>query len=111
MKKIVAIFYENSNGMKPVRDWLLSLDKEDRKSIGVDIKTIEYGFPIGMPVCKKLASKLYEVRSNISSKRIARVIFTIESKYMILLNGFIKKDQKTPKSEIDISIKRKKEIQ
>ena len=111
MKKITSLFYENSNGTKPVRVWLLSLDKEDRKSIGEDIKTVEYGFPIGMPVCRKLGSKLYEVRSSISSKRIARVIFTIESNYMILLNGFIKKDEKTPKSEIDLAIKRKKDIQ
>jgi len=110
MKKITSIFYANHNNIKPVRDWLLSLSKEDRKRIGEDIKTVEYGFPIGMPVCRKLGSKLYEVRSNISDKRIARVIFTVVSEYMILLNGFIKKDQKTPKSEIDLAIKRKKSI-
>lgn len=110
MKKITAIFYENENGKKPVREWLLSLDKEDKKTIGEDIKTVEYGFPIGMPVCRKLGSKLYEVRSNISDKRIARVIFTVISEYMILLNGFIKKDQKTPKSEIDLALKRMKDI-
>lgn len=110
MKKITALFYENSNSKKPVKEWLLSLDKADRKIIGEDIKTVEYGFPIGMPICRKLDSKLYEVRSNISSKRIARVIFTVTSGYMILLNGFIKKDQKTPKSEIDLALKRKKEI-
>lgn len=110
MKKITAIFYENSNSKKPVRDWLLSLDKEDRKIIGEDIKTVEYGFPIGMPVCRKLDTKLYEVRSNISNKRIARVIFTVISGYMILLNGFIKKEQKTPKSEIELAIKRQRSI-
>lgn len=110
MKKITAIFYENSNGKKPVRDWLLSLDKDDRKIIGEDIKTVEYGFPVGMPVCKKLDSKLYEVRSNISNKRISRVIFTVISEYMILLNGFIKKEQKTPKSELELAIKRQRSI-
>ena len=110
MKKIISLFYESSNGNKPVRQWLLSLDKEDRKIIGSDIKTVEFGFPIGMPVCKKLGSKLYEVRSSISDKRIARVIFTIISEYMILLNGFIKKEQKTPKNEIDLALNRKKEI-
>ncbi len=110
MKKITSLFYENSNGKKPVREWLLSLDKADRKTIGEDIKTVEYGFPIGMPICRKLGSKLYEVRSNISDKRIARVIFTVMSDYMVLLNGFIKKDQKTPKSEINLAEKRKKEI-
>ena len=110
MKKITSLFYETANGKKPVREWLLSLDKEDRKTIGEDIKTVEYGFPIGMPTCRKLDSKLYEVRSNISDKRIARVIFTVISEYMVLLNGYIKKDQKTPKSEMDLALKRKKEI-
>jgi len=110
MKKITSLFYENSNGKKPAREWLLSLDKADRKIIGEDIKTVEYGFPIGMPICRKLGSKLYEVRSNISDKRIARVIFTVTSDYMILLHGFIKKGQKTPKSDIDLAEKRKKEL-
>ncbi len=111
MKKISALFYENSNGKKPVREWLYSLDEEDRKVIGKDIKTVEYGWPIGMPVCRKLESKLYEVRSDISNKRIARVIFTVIDEYMILLHGFIKKTQKTPKQDIDLALKRKKDIQ
>jgi len=110
MKKITALFFENENGKKPVQEWLYSLDKDDRKKIGEDIKTVEYGFPIGMPVCRKLEDKLYEVRSNISDGRIARVIFAVMSGYMILLNGFIKKSQKTPKSEIDLALKRVKEI-
>ncbi|MGC9351464.1 MAG: type II toxin-antitoxin system RelE/ParE family toxin [Sulfurovum sp.] len=111
MKKISALFYENSNGKKLVREWLYSLDEEDRKVIGKDIKTVEYGWPIGMPVCRKLESKLYEVRSDISNKRIARVIFTVIDEYMILLHGFIKKTQKTPKQDIDLALKRKKDIQ
>lgn len=111
MKKIISLFYTTSTGNKPVREWLLSLDKEDRKIVGYDIKAVEYGWPIGMPVCRKLVgTKLYEVRSNISSQRIARVIFVIMDEYMILLNGFIKKDQKTPKNEIDISLQRMKDI-
>ncbi|MPL89718.1 hypothetical protein SDC9_35760 [bioreactor metagenome] len=111
MKKITSLFYETSSGNKPVREWLLSLDKEDKKTIGNDIKTVEYGFPIGMPICRKLVgTKLYEVRSNISNQRIARVIFVIIDEYMILLNGFIKKEQKTPKNEIDIALQRMKDI-
>lgn len=111
MEKIISLFYTTSTGNKPVREWLLSLDKEDRKIVGDDIKAVEYGWPIGMPVCRKLVgTKLYEVRNNISSQRVARVIFVIMDEYMILLNGFIKKDQKTPKNEIDISLQRMKDI-
>lgn len=111
MKKISAFFYENTNTKKPVREWLYSLDEEDKKIIGTDNKTVEYGWPIGMPVCKKLESKLYKVRSEISNKRIARVIFTVIDEYMILLHGFIKKTQKTLKQDIDLALKRKKDIQ
>lgn len=109
-KKINVIFYKTEAENEPVREWLLSLDEVDRKTIGVDIKTVEYGWPIGMPVSRPLGKGLYEVRSNISNKRIARVIFTIVEHYMVLLNGFIKKSQKTPKEEIALAIKRAKEI-
>ena len=109
-KKIQVVFYKTPAGNEPVREWLLSLDLEDKKILGSDIKTVEYGWPIGMPVSRFLGNGLYEVRSNISSKRIARVIFTIIDRYMILLNGFIKKTQKTPQNEIDLALKRAKEI-
>ncbi len=109
-KKINVVFYKTASGNEPVREWLKSLDAEDRLNVGSDIKTVEYGWPIGMPVSRPLGSKLYEVRSSISSKRIARVIFTIIGNYMVLLNGFIKKTQQTPKEEIDLAIKRMKEI-
>ena len=108
-KKIIVVFYRTEAGNEPVREWLLSLDKEDKKTIGVDVKTVEYGWPIGMPVCRPLGKGLYEVRSHISHKRIARVIFSIIGDHMILLHGFIKKTQKTPKEEIALALKRVKE--
>lgn len=109
-KKIKVVFYKTSAGNEPVREWLISLDLEDKKSIGSDIKTVEYGWPIGMPVSRPLGNSLYEVRSNISNKCIARVIFTIIENCMVLLNGFIKKTQKTPQNEIDLALKRVKDI-
>ena len=109
-KKITVLFYRTQAGNEPVREWLLSLDKVDKQTIGVDIKTVEYGWPIGMPVARSLGNGLYEVRSNISHKRIARVIFTIIDNTMVLLHGFIKKTQKTPKEEIALALKRRKEI-
>lgn len=109
-KKITVLFYRSEAGKEPVREWLLSLNKEDKQSIGVNIKTVEYGWPIGMPVSRPLGKGLYEVRSHISDKRIARVIFTIIDSYMVLLNGFVKKSQKTPKEEIALALKRAKEI-
>ncbi|WP_211232864.1 type II toxin-antitoxin system RelE/ParE family toxin [Desulfatirhabdium butyrativorans] len=109
-KKIKAYFYRTPAGNEPVREWLKSLAVDDRQMIGNDIKTVEYGWPIGMPVAKPLGDGLYEVRSDISDKKIARVIFTIVEDKMILLNAFIKKSQKTPKEEVELAKKRKKEM-
>lgn len=102
-------FYKSQSGNEPVREWLKDKKQicdEDKETIGVDIKTVQFGWPMGMPLVRKLASDLWEVRSDISDGRIARVIFTIEDGLMILLHGFIKKEQKTRREDIDIAIKR-----
>lgn len=95
----------------PVRDWILELDPEDRREIGKDIQKVEFGWPIGMPYCRSLGRGLWEVRSNISSGRIARTLFCITGGDMALLHGFVKKTQKTPLPEIELALRRKKELE
>jgi phage-related protein len=109
LKRIHAIFFRTEAGNEPVRDWLKSLTPiEDRKQIGIDIKTVEFGWPIGMPTCRPLGNGLYEVRSTLSSQRIARVLFYTDAKSrMVLLHGFIKKSQKTPQPDLDLARKNK----
>jgi len=109
-KKVTAFFYRTSEGREPVRDWLKDLPRDDRREIGQDIATVEYGWPIGMPVCRSLGGRLLEVRSRLPSRRIARVIFSIADWRMLLLHGFIKKTQKTPKDDLSLARKRMKEI-
>jgi len=109
-KKIEASFYRLDSGKEPVRDWLLILKRIDRQEIGKDIQKVEFGWPIGMPFSRKLEKGIYEIRSNISYGRIARVLFCIENNRMILLHGFIKKTQKTPRKEIEIAYQRMKGI-
>jgi len=99
LKKITAVFFATEAGAEPVRDWLKGLSKADRIRIGGDICTVELGWPIGMPVCRPLGSGLYEVRTTLTD-RIARVLFGIEGDDMLLLHGFIKKSQKTPKDDL-----------
>lgn len=109
-KRIFAKFFMLESGKEPVRDWLKDeLSKEDRKTVGEDIKTVEFGWPIGMPVCRPLTNTggLYEVRSNISSNRIARVLFFVEKNRMILLHGLIKKSQATPEPDKKLAKRRK----
>ncbi len=110
-KRVPAKFYQNNVGKEPVRDWLLSLRKEDRVNIGADIQTTEFGWPIGMPICRALKQGLHEVRTNLSNGRISRVLFFVYSGHMILLHGFIKKTRAIPKQDFSLANKRKKEIE
>lgn len=112
-KRIPAIFYRNAGGTEPVRDWLKKLSPEDRVILGTDIATVEFGWPVGMPVCRPIASRrgLWEVRSTLTGNRIARVLFCLHDGRMVLLHGFVKKTQKTPDMDLELAMKRKKEIE
>jgi phage-related protein len=67
--------------------------------------TLQMGWPIGMPLAKKLESELWELRSKLSVGR-ARVIFSVEPKSLVLLHAFIKKSRKTPKPDLKTARKR-----
>ena len=112
-KILQAVFYATDTGKRPVREWLMELSAADRKTIGEDIATLEFCWPVGKPKCAlmKGIKGLYEVRSNISSGRIARVFFVLIGNRMVLLHGFIKKTQKTPDKELKLAIARMKEVQ
>jgi phage-related protein len=111
-KILQAVFYVSSTGKRPVREWLMELTPEDRKRIGEDIATLEYCWPVGMPKCSpmKNVKGLYEIRSNISSGRIARIFFVLVGNQMVLLHGFVKKTQKTPDKELKLASDRLKEV-
>ncbi len=104
-KRVPAIFFQTEAGGEPLRDWLKGLpSSEDRKRIGEDIKTVEFGWPVGMPVCRPLGDGIYEVRTRLTENRIARVLFYIDKKgRMVLLHGFIKKTQKTPAEDLELA--------
>jgi phage-related protein len=108
IKRLPARFYRSNNGREPVREWLRGLEPEDRKAIGEDIKDVEFSWPIGMPLVRSLGDALWEVRSSLPHGGIARVLFCVDQESMVLLHGFVKKTQKTPKHEIDLALKRKK---
>jgi phage-related protein len=110
MKRLPAAFYQLPSGREPVREWLKALEEEDRKIVGEDIKDVEFSWPIGMPLCRSLGKGLWEVRSDLAGGRIARVIFCIVRSQMVLLHGFIKKTQKTPAADLEVALRRKKEI-
>jgi len=110
MKVLNVIFYKKSSGTEPVKDWLKDLSKEDMKLIGQDLKTVEFGWPMGMPLVRKLDKLLWEVRINLTSSKIARVLFTVKDSTMVLLHGFIKKSQKTPDNDLKLGKTRRDHI-
>jgi phage-related protein len=103
--QLQVVFFRTQSGNEPVREWLKSLSLDDRRIIGEDIKTVQFGWPIGMPVVRKIEPGLWEVRSSLKN-HIARVLFTVEDNYMVLLHGFIKKSQKTPLEDLKLSRER-----
>jgi phage-related protein len=110
VKRLPAAFYELPSGRCPVREWLKRLNREDQKTIGEDVKDVEFSWPIGMPLVRALGHGLWEVRSSLPQGRIARVLFCVAHGRMVLLHAFIKKTQKTPEGDLQFAIKRMKEI-
>jgi phage-related protein len=110
MKRLPAFFYALPSGRERVREWLKGLPAYDRKIVGEDIKDVEFAWPIGMPLCRSLGKGLWEVRSTLTQGRIARVLFSQYEGKMILLHAFIKKTQKTPAADLELALKRMKEI-
>jgi phage-related protein len=101
-------FYQTSARNEPVRQWLKSLPAEERKTIGTDILSVQYAWPVGKPLVDNLGDGIWEIRSRLPN-RIARTLFAVIDEEIVLLHGFIKKQQRTPPDELALAKKRKKE--
>ena len=105
--KLRVVFFRTEIGREPVREWLQTLDKVDKRRIGTDIEKIQFRWPVSMPLVRKLETDLWEVRSNLRRKRVARVLFTVGDSEMVLLHGFVKKTQRTPQRDLRLARKRR----
>jgi phage-related protein len=104
LKRIPVVFYRTAVGNEPVRQWLKAMTPEDRRLIGEDIKTVEFGWPVGMPICRPVREGLHEVRTDLPRNRIARVLFYVDMKQrMVLLHGFVKKTRAIPDADLDLA--------
>lgn len=104
-RRLEVVFYREAFGSEPVREWLRGLDRTSKKIIGEDIKTVQFGWPLGMPLVRSLGGGLWEVRSNLVNTT-ARILFMVAQGRMILLHGFIKKTRATPPAELALARKR-----
>jgi phage-related protein len=107
-RPLAVVFFQTEAGNEPVRSWLKGLPKEERKTIGEDILTAQYAWPVGKPLVDSFGGGLWEVRSNLKG-RIARTLFIIHQEEIVLLHGFLKKDRKTPKTDLELARKRMKQ--
>lgn len=102
-------FYRSMSGTEPVLEWIRTLETQERKIVGEELRTVQLGWPLGMPLVRKMESGLWEVRVTLPN-RIARILFTASRDEMILLHAFIKKSHQTPREELDVARKRMKDL-
>ena len=102
-------FYATELGAEPVREWLKLLPATERRTVGEDIKTVQFGWPLGMPLVRNMGGGIWEVRIRLEN-RIARVLFVLEGSTMVLLHGFIKKSQATPQADLELAKDRLKQL-
>ena len=74
MAEIPVRFYRTQLGREPVLEWLRGLHRDDRRAIGLDLMRVQLGWPIGMPLIRSLKQGLWELRSELPSRRIARLL-------------------------------------
>ena len=105
-----ARFYVSPTGRKPMREWILELPDADRHTVGKDIQKVEFGWPVGRPHCPPLGAGFGKCAARLRATASRGSIFCMGDGHMILLHGFIKKTQTTPKADIDLALKRMKEV-
>jgi phage-related protein len=112
LKRVEAFFFRNQSGSEPVRQWLMDLSRDDRREIGRALMTLEFGWPIGMPLSRPMGQGLHELRINFSTSQSARVLFYIDPRQrLVLLHAFTKTTRATPKKDLELARNRMRQHQ
>lgn len=109
--RIPLAFWRSAAGREPVREWPNELPREDKRTIGRDMAKVQFGWPVGLPLCRPLSGGLWELRSSLPSKREARVFFGFHEGMLIALHAVIKKARKVSGEELALARARLKEAQ
>jgi phage-related protein len=110
-RKVPLIFFRTEAGSEPVREWLRGLAEAERHAIGEDLLRAQWQWPVGMPLCRPLGGGLWEVRTDLPTKRTARVLFCPYRGHLVALHGFIKKTRTTPEEDLALARTRQKELE
>ena len=82
----------------------------ERHAIGRDLLRAQWRWPVGMPLCRSLGDGLWEIRTDLPTKRTARVLLCLYEEHLVALHGFIKKTRATPDDDLALARKRQKEL-
>ncbi len=110
-QKIPLVFYRTEAGSEPAREWLKELPEAERHVIGKDLLRAQWRWPVGMPLCRPLGNGMWEVRTDLPTRRTARVLLCFCRAHLVALHGFIKKTRTTPESDLAVARKRQKELE
>ena len=109
-RKIPLVFYSVRPGSEPVREWLKELPEAERHAIGRDLLRAQWRWPAGMPLCRPMGSGLWEVRTDLPTRRTARVLLCLREEHLVALHGFIKKTRTTLEADLALARKRQREL-
>ena len=109
-QKVPLIFFRTGKVTEPVREWLKELPEAERHAVGKDLLRAQWRWPVGMPLCRPMGSGLWEVRTDLPTKRTARVMLCLYDEHLVALHGFIKKAQATPDEDLALARKRQREL-
>jgi len=107
-----VLFYRTASENEVVLDFIRELSAEEKKVVGEDLKAVQIGFPMGLPLCRPLGGGLYEIRSTLPSKREFRLIFYFDRprRCLLVLHALIKKSAKLPKADLALAMRRREEF-
>jgi phage-related protein len=111
LEPIPLAFWKTISGREPAREWLRRLPLDDKRTVGRDIAKVQFGWPVGLPLCRALSGGLWEVRSSLPSKREARVFIGFHGGVLIALHAVIKKARKASTDDLALARQRLKEFQ
>ena len=111
LRRIPVVFWRSLAGQEPAPDWLNDLTKEEKKVVGRDISKAQYGWPLGLPLCRSLGDGLWEMRSSLPTRREARILFVFHDGMLVALHAFFKKTRATPLAELELARRRRREME
>ena len=110
LQKTSLVFFRNSSGNEPVRDWLKALTSGDRRAVGQDLMRAQWRWPVNMPLCRGLGRGLWEIRTDLPGNRTARVFLCLDEGVLVALHAFVKKTRETPVDVLALARSRQKEL-